>query len=175
MLMKKAVMFGIDPELAAVVPFDSYPDEDAAMDAIGLRARVQREPGDFRSSIQFQNHFRQHVVELNFAGDTVIDSKEKVAILRSKMTNNLMHWHSAWSLLIDCSQLEIKAEVFEDFESMVKFLKGFFLKEIYGYQPKDKTFTYPFKTYRARHNAAGRLEAEGLFSGEDANCNSRKT
>ncbi len=173
--LKKAVIFGLDPELAAVVPFDSFADEAAAMDAIGLRARVQREPGDFRSSIQFQNHFRQHVVELSFAGDAVIDSKEKVQILRSKMTNNLMHWHSAWSLLIDCSQLEIKAECFPEFESMVRFLKGFFLKEIFGYQPKAKDFVYPFKTYRARHNAAGRLEAEGLFSGEDANCQTRKS
>lgn len=173
--LKKAVFFGLDPELAAVVPFDSYADEDAAMDAVGLRVRVQREPGDFRGSIQFQNHFRQHVVELNFAGDTVIDTKEKMQILRSKMTNNLMHWHSAWSLLIDCSQLEIKADCFSEFEAMIRFLKGFFLKEIYGYQPKAKELVYPFKVYRARHNAAGRLEAEGLFSGDDANCQTRKS
>jgi hypothetical protein len=172
--LKKAVFFGLDPELAAVVPFDSFVDEDAAMDAAGVRTRVAREPGDFRSSIQFQNHFRQHVVEMNFGADTVIDTKEKVQILRSKMTNNLMHWHSAWSLLIDCSQLEIKEECFPEFESMVRFMKGFFLKEVLGYQPKAKDLVYPFKVYRARHNAAGRLEAEGLFSGEDANCKTRK-
>ncbi|RYZ51287.1 MAG: hypothetical protein EOP07_21595 [Proteobacteria bacterium] len=172
--LKKAVFFGLDPELAAVVPFDSFVDEDAAMDAAGVRTRVAREPGDFRSSIQFQNHFRQHVVEMNFGADTVIDTKEKVQILRSKMTNNLMHWHSAWSLLIDCSQLEIKEECFPEFESMVRFMKGFFLKEVLGYQPKVKDLVYPFKVYRARHNAAGRLEAEGLFSGEDANCKTRK-
>lgn len=173
--LKKAVIFGLDPELAAVVPFDSYASEDDAMNAIGLRNREKREPGDFRGSIQLQNHFRQHVVELSFGMDTVIDTKEKVQILRSKMTNNLMQWHSAWSLLIDCSQLEIKEEVFPEIESMFRFFRGFFLKEIYGYQPKAKDLTYPFKTYRARHNAAGRLEAEGLFSGEDANCQSRKS
>ncbi len=172
--LKKAVIYGVDPEVAAVIPFDSYADEAAAMDAVGLRTRIAREPGDFRSSIQFQNHFRQHVVELNFAGDTVIDTKEKVAILRSKLTNNLMQWHSAWSLLIDCSNLEITPEVFPEWEAMVRFFKGFFLKEVLGYQPKDKELVYPFKSYRARHNAAGRLEAEGLFSGEDANCQSRK-
>ncbi|MBC7659606.1 MAG: hypothetical protein H7249_07845 [Chitinophagaceae bacterium] len=172
--LKKAVIFGVDPELAAVIPFDSFADEDAALEAAGVRTRVAREPGDFRSSIQFQNHFRQHVVEMSFAADAVIDSKEKMQILRSKLTNNLMQWHSAWSLLIDCSQLEIKDECFAEFESMVKFLSGFFLKEVYGYQPKAKDLAYPFKTYRARHNAAGRLESEGLFSGEDANCKTRK-
>ncbi len=173
--LKKAVIYGLDPELAAVVPFDSYADEETAMDAIGLRKREKKEPGDFRSSIQLQNHFRQHVVELSFGADTNIDSKEKVQILRSKMTNNLMQWHSAWSLLIDCSQLQISEEVFPEFEAMLRFFKGFFLKEIYGYQPKSKELTYPFKTFRARHNAAGRLESEGLFSGEDANCQSRKS
>ena len=173
--LKKAVIFGLDPELAAVVPFDSYASEEAAMEAMGVRTREKREPGDFRSGIQLQNHFRQHVVELSFGADTVIDTKEKVQILRSKMTNNLMQWHSAWSLLVDCSQLEIKEEVFPEIEAMLKFFKGFFLKEVFGYQPKAKELVYPFKTYRARHNAAGRLEAEGLFSGEDANCQSRKS
>jgi hypothetical protein len=173
--LKKAVIYGLDLELAAVIPFDCYPSLDAAMDAVGLRTRERAQPGDFRSSIQIQNHFRQHVVEVSFAADTVIDSKEKVQTLRSKLTNNLMQWHSAWNMLVDCSQLEVREDVFPEIESMMRFFKGFFLKEVYGYQPKDKGFTYPFKTYRARHNAAGRLESEGLFSGEDANCQSRKS
>lgn len=173
--LKKAVIYGLDPELAAVVPFDSFANEDDAMQAVGVRERSKREPGDFRSSIQLQNHFRQHVVELSFGMDSLIETKEQVQILRSKMTNNLMQWHSAWSLLVDCSQLEIKEEVFPEIESMLKFFRGFFLKEVYGYQPKSKELKYPFQTYRARHNAAGRLEAEGLFSGEDANCQTRKS
>ena len=34
--------------------------------------------------------------------------------------------------------------------------------------------TYPFKVFRSRHRAAAELESEGLFSGEDADCQSRK-
>jgi hypothetical protein len=115
------------------------------------------------------------VVELSFSADAVIDTKEKLQTLRSKLTNNLMQWHSAWSLLIDCTHLEIAAELHADWELMLKFFRGFFLKEVLGYSPKSKELTYPFQVYRARHNAAGRLEGEGLFSGEDADCKSRKS
>ncbi len=174
LFLKKAIIFGVDEELAALLPFEVYLDEASAYEALGLRVKVQGEPQDFRSSIQFQNHFRQHVIELSFSADAELDSKEKLTALKSKLTNNLMHWHSAWSLLIDCSQLTISEELFPEFEKMVKFFQGFFLKEVLGYQPKQKDLKYPFTVYRARHNAAGRLEAEGLFSGEDANCRSRK-
>ncbi len=171
--LKKAVIFGIDEDLAALLPFDFYPDEEAAYAALGLRVRTAAEPLDFRSSIQLQNHFRQHVVELSFGAEAHIDSKEKLAALKSKLTNNLMQWHSAWNLLVDCSQVSIAEELFPEFDKMLKFFRGFFLKEVLGYQPKSKELKYPFTVYRARHNAAGRLEAEGLFSGEDANCRSR--
>lgn len=174
--LKKAVIWGIDKEFAELMPFDFAETEDAAWETIGLRkARGPIEPMDFRSSIQLQNHFRQHVVELSFSADAVLDSKEKLQALRSKLTNNLMHWHSAWSLLIDCTHLEVQADLHADWELMVKFFRGFFLKEVLGYTPKSKDLSYPFQVYRARHNAAGRLEAEGLFSGEDADCKSRKT
>lgn len=173
--LKKAVLYGCDPEMAAVLPFESFPSEDQAWDAVGLRRPTTKgEPTDFRGAIQLQNHFRQHVVELSFSQLVEIDSKEKLGVLRSKLTNNLMQWHSAWNLLIDCSQLSIKPELFEDFEHMLRFFQGFFLKATLGYQPQHKDLTYPFQVYRARHNAAGRLEAEGLFSGEDANCSPRK-
>lgn len=33
---------------------------------------------------------------------------------------------------------------------------------------------YPFEVFLARHKAAAQLESEGLFSGEDADCQSRK-
>lgn len=174
--LKKAVIWGVDKEFADLMPFDYAETEDAAWETIGIRkARGPVEPADFRSSIQLQNHFRQHVVELSFAADAVIDTKEKLQTLRSKLTNNLMQWHSAWSLLVDCTHLEISPDLHAEWELMLKFFRGFFLKEVLGYSPKSKELTYPFQVYRARHNAAGRLEAEGLFSGEDADCKSRKS
>ncbi len=173
--LKKAVVWGLESDLAALMPFEIFASEEEAWQGVGLRkVKGPVEPVDFRSSIQLQNHFRQHVVEMSFSGDAVLDSKEKLQTLRGKLTNNLMHWHSAWSLLIDCTHLEVHPSLQAEWDTMVKFFRGFFLKEVLGYSPKAKELVYPFQVFRARHNAAGRLEGEGLFSGEDADCKSRK-
>ncbi len=173
--LKKAVIWGLEAEFAALMPFEICATEESAWEAIGLRkAKGSAEPVDFRGSIQLQNHFRQHVVEMSFSADAVLDSKDKLQALRGKLTNNLMQWHSAWSLLIDCTHFEVSPELQTEWDLMLKFFKGFFLKEVLGYSPKRKDLVYPFQVYRARHNAAGRLEGEGLFSGEDADCKSRK-
>ena len=113
-------------------------------------------------------------MELSFDRDEVVDERSKILALKSKITNNLMQWHSSWSLLIDCTHIEFSPDLSEDVDSMFKFFKGFFMKEVIGYSPKNKDLDYPFKVYRSRHSAAGRLEHEGNFSGEDANCQSRK-
>lgn len=156
------------------LPFEIFKTEEEASKALGIRQRSQAEPGDFRSSIQFENHFRQHVIELTFSQPVTINSKKQVLALKSKLTNNLMHWHSGWNLLIDCNNVEFSEEVTEDFEKIITFFKGFFMKEVIGYLPKSLDLKYPFKVYRSRHKAAAILENEGMNSGEDANCASRK-
>ena len=172
--LKKAVIYGLSDELKELFPFECTEGREEAFDKAGLRAGKKRSSTDFRSMITLQNHFQQHVMELSFESDVKLDSKEKLMTLRSKITNNLMQWHSAWNLLIDCTHLEFSEEFEPEFQSMTKFFKGFFLKEVLGYSPKSKDLSYPFKVYRSRHNAAGRLEFEGNFSGEEANCQSRK-
>ncbi len=173
--LKSAIIFGLDEDLASLMPFEVAASEEEAYQLIGVRHQVQKQATDFRSMIQLQNHFRQHVVELSFTQPVTLEGKEHLQILRSKLTNNLMQWHSAWSLLVDCSQLECQESMAQDWALLEKYLKGFFMKQVVGYSPKQRDGFYPFKVYRARHNAAGSLEAEGLFSGEDANCKSRKS
>jgi hypothetical protein len=171
--LKKAVVFGIDAAQQDLLPLECYDSEEAAREAIGLnRNRENQAPQNFRDSIQFQNHFRQHVVELSFAQDVLIDEAEKVEALKSKLTNNLMQWHSAWSLLVDCSHLEVHPDQFPAFEKMLGFFRGFFLKQVVGYSPKKRGLAYPFTVHLARHKAAAQLEAEGQFSGDEANCRS---
>ncbi|SMF46495.1 hypothetical protein [Pseudobacteriovorax antillogorgiicola] len=172
--LKKAVIYGLPNDDQALFPFEPAADKDEAYKLAGVRDTGPKVATDFRSAITLQNHFKQHVMELSFEAPVHIDSKDKVMALRSKITNNLMQWHSAWNLLIDCSKLEFSQDMEEEFNSMIRFFKGFFLKEILGYTPKEKGLFYPFKVYRSRHAAAGRLESEGHFSGEDANCQSRK-
>ena len=174
--LKKAVVFGpLKDNGLELLPFEGFDSEVEAMKALGVRDYVKPKPGDFRSSLQFENHFRQHVIELTFAQPVVFDSNEKWQTLRAKLTNNLMQWHSAWSLLVDCSQVEFKTEFNHNYGSFERYVSGFFCKRIIGHSTKGPKETYPFPVYRARHRAAAELESEGLFSGEDADCLSRKS
>lgn len=159
----------------AGMPFPNLSEEEAR-EKVGLnRQKRAAVPGDLRAAIQIQNHFQQHVMEITFEQEAVFADTQHVDLLKSKITNNLMQWHSPWNLLIDCSLAEFKPESHEPIKRMVQYFKSFFLKEILGYSPRVSKELYPFKVYRARHGAAGRLESEGLTSGSQADCNSRKS
>lgn len=168
--LRKSVAWGLKQIPANIeFPFEVVESEEEACKVLGLRERVRAPSEDFRSLIRLDNHFEQKNVELSFL-EPVILTKEKVAILRSKMTNNLMLWHSHWKLLIDCHNLEIPAESHQGFESMVRFLKGFFLEDVVGYSPLSKDLSYPFSVFRSRHKAAAQVKSSGTDSGRDAHC-----
>ena len=175
LFLKKVSGFGYKSSQGHdLLPFKVHETQEEAQKELGIREKRNSKFDDFRSTIQFDNHFKQHVVELSFSSPIKLDNAEKIQVLKSKLMNNLMLWHSSWSLIVDCSNLEIEAEIHPLFEGLARSLKGFFLKNIVGYAPKASKHSYPFKGYRARHRAAAELESEGNFSGEDANCSSRK-
>ena len=156
------------------LPFEVFSTEAEALEALGIRERVPKAgTDDFRAMIHIDNHFEQKTVELSFQGPVSLD-KEKLVILKSKLTNNLMQWHSQWDLLVDCSNLEIPEPEWEEFQKMLRFFKGFFLRDLVGYSPAAKGLSYPFPVYRARHRAAALIKGDGTESGRDANCNTRK-
>lgn len=171
--LRNVAAYGDGASLSAL-PFETFATQEEAAEYLKIRTAAPRAAGDFRSSIQLENHFRQHVVELSFLNEQVIDKVEQVHVLKDKLTNNLMQWHSKWSLIVDCTLLKMEPEVFDEFDKMVRFFNGFFLKKIVGYSPADKDALYPFQVFRARHKAAALLESEGLTSGESADCASRK-
>lgn len=174
--LRSAVIWGLQQkEWSDLLPFPVVETEQEAFQALSIRLEASSKvAANFRESIQFQNHFRQHCVELSFSDLVNIDDEAKMRTLRSKLTNNLMQWHSPWNLLIDCSHLQIDPKIFASFEAMTRFFRGFFLKDVIGYSPQSKTLSYPFPVYRSRHIAAAKLEAEGQFSADEANCQSRK-
>jgi hypothetical protein len=176
LFLKSAVAYAPHKdELSLVLPFEVVTTFEEAQVKAGVRGmRSPTAPADFRATIQFQNHFAQHVVEMSFTDEAVIDSKEKMATLKSKLTNNLMQWHSKWSLLIDCSNLKFSGDHKQDWEKLQTFLSGFFMKACVGYGSNESKETFPFAMYRSRHKAVAMLEAEGNFMGNDAHCRSAK-
>ncbi|MDD9950367.1 MAG: hypothetical protein OXT67_02270 [Zetaproteobacteria bacterium] len=174
--MQKMAGYLGDNTKVETYPFTTFATIEEACAYLGLRDfnKTVTKPGDFRSSIAFDNQFRQHTIEMSFASPQKIDSKKKINLLKSKLTNNLMQWHSKWNLLINCTHLEIEPDMFEDFENMIQFFKGFFLTSLIGYGPANKGAQYPFPIFRSRHKAAAQLTSIGNIAAEEANCNSRK-
>ena len=170
LFLREAVGFG-KPDLQ--LPFTTFASQEEAENSLGIRKQSQVGTSDFRSLISIENHFQTHTVELSFRGLTIIDSPEQMKILKSKLTNNLMQWHSKWNLLIDCTQLQIDPLMDTQWANLQKYLKGFFLKKLLGYSPHLPESTYPFDVFRSRHRAAAALEAEGMTAGDDAQCRSR--
>ncbi len=175
LFLKTVVGFSENLDQVSSLPFETVKTFEEAQAKAGVRGvRSPNAPVDFRSNILIQNHFAQHVVELSFAEDAVVSSKEQMAAIKSKLTNNLMQWHSKWSLLIDCSKIEFDKSILPDWEPMNRYFTSFFMKACVGYSPKTTAEDYPFKSYRSRHKAVAGLEAEGLFMGNDAHCRSSK-
>jgi len=176
LFLRSITGYGLDPAKGHQdLPFKMVATFEDAQREAGVRGmRDPKAPANFRDSIQFQNHFAQHVIEMSFNDDVMVDSREKLEAIKSKITNNLMQWHSKWSLLIDCSRATFSPAIKEDWTRMDNQLRGFFMKAALGYSPSDPNRdNYPFETFRARHAAVARLESEGLFMGNEAQCRSK--
>ena len=174
--MRKVHGFGFSKEQGHdFLPFEVEETFEQACDKIGGRRKnTSKNAESLRDLIQFENHFKQHVVELRFEDKVILKSSEDIDTLKSKLSNNLMQWHSPWNLLVDCSNLEVDPSLDQAFELLEKFFSGYFMKKLIGYQPANKDAHYPFKVYRSRHKAAAILEADGAYSGDLANCSTRK-
>lgn len=175
--LQRIASYGSNEEQIPKLPFPQFETFEEACAHIGVRdfTKVTRKSGDLRSSIILDNQFRQHTVELSFAEHCTIANKSQLMVLKSKMTNNLMQWHSKWNLLINCENLTLDESIHQEFEQMIRFFKGFFLANMIGYQPHSKEDKYPFKVFRSRHKAASELTQVGQIAAEEANCASRKT
>ena len=163
-------------ETLTTLPFEVFANEDLARDKLNIRKRekISRGSENFRSTIFVENHFQQQCVELSFTDPVKLDSKEKLEMLKSKLSNNLMQWHSPWNLLIDCHNLDYDPALTNSFNAMLTFFNGFFLRSTIGYQPHKKDLGYPFPVFRSRHKAAAELEATSAIAGNTANCSTRK-
>jgi hypothetical protein len=172
-LKKTFVHSCAQPELLTGHELELVNDEEQIRERLGLERKPRVFSGNFRDAIQFQNDFKQHVIEMSLTEPVVLSTDEQLASLKTKLSNNLMQWHSKWSLLVNCENLQIDAAMFDEWNKLMRYFRGFFMKNCLGYNPAS-TEPYPFTCYRSRHKAVGQLESEGAFMGNEANCNSKK-
>lgn len=171
LFLKSTIAFG---QSRLDLPFTCVASREEALNLLGLRPQLNSDKSDFRSLISLQNHFQTHCVELSFTQPVVLASSDQLKILKSKLTNNLMQWHSKWNLLIDCTHLQIEPSLDEGWNKLESYFRGFFMKKILGYSPANSKAEYPFQIFRSRHRAAAALEAEGFSAGDTAQCRTKK-
>jgi hypothetical protein len=159
------------------LPFEILSGYEAASKETGLgrEGGLKRDLGDLRSRIVVDNDFGAHVMEVSFAAETNLATAADVEVLKSKLTNILMQWHSPYSIVFNCANLKFEAEAKEAFPRLERFLRGFFCKAVIGYAPAGAKDSYPFRVFRARHVAVAELEHEGLVAGDVANCSTKAT
>ncbi len=174
--MRKIIGFYDENSNKLQVNFATVDNFDLAAAQTGLarNKNFEKKATDLRSKIQFDNDFNAHVMEINFISETEFITKEDVAVLKAKLQNNLMLWHSPYSIILNCINCTFSSEAKAEFLKLEKFLASFFCKKIVGYAPKGEKETYPFPTFRSRHLAAGSLTNNGLEAGDKANCSTRK-
>ena len=174
--MRKIIGFYDENSPKVNVKFETVIGIDTASAQTGLaRGKgFEKNITDLRSKIQIDNDFNAHVMEINFLGETEFLTSSDIGILKSKLQNILMLWHTPYSVMLNCVNCTFSEESKNEFAKLERFLKGFFCKAIIGYAPKAKKESYPFLTFRSRHLAAASLENNGLESGEIANCSTRK-
>jgi hypothetical protein len=178
--MQRAAIVG-SPSIANVFSkqdkVEFFQSLDDALVDIGLDKQVgMRKSEDFRSLITLQNHFAQRTMELSFAEPTKIDTIEKIKVVQSKITNNLMQWHSKWNLLIDVQNLEEMQDpaIFESWANLFSYLKKLFMLQVVGYGGKGFDATLPCQVFRARHKAVAMLDSATQLSSDEAHCRSGK-
>lgn len=174
--MRKIIGFREPGASAEGLPFEVVEGYEEAVKRTGLAkgGGLKRDLADLRSRIQIDNDFNAHVMEVSFLAETNFETAADVEILRSKIQNILMMWHSPYSVLFNCSNMGFSPDAKAAFARVEKFLKAFFCKDVIGYANRFDKETYPFKTFRSRHLAAAELEHSGIASGAVANCSTRR-
>lgn len=174
--MKTILGFCLEGQKPEWSPFEVVEGYDAAVARTGLARGIglTRNLEDLRSRIQIDNDFNAHVMEISFLADTELNTGDDIHILKSKIHNILKMWHSPYSVIFNCVNLQFSAEAAQEFVRLEKFLRSFFCKKIIGYAPRAEKSSYPFPTFRSRHLAAAELEHSGIQSGAQANCSTRK-
>ncbi|MCY4380858.1 MAG: hypothetical protein OXC40_04750 [Proteobacteria bacterium] len=156
--LRKAVIYGLVCPPGVSFSVENFANKSDALSCLGIRESSQSKSQNqsFRSTIVIDNHHERNLVELTFSEEVSFESVEQIATLRSKLTNNLMHWHGQWYLVIDMSNVDdFKQDTLLPFRRMMKFLQGFFLVEAVGFGqifpdlPKD----FPIKFFKTKHRA----------------------
>lgn len=126
-------------------------------------ATERRSDTPMQNAIRFENHFGPRVIEIFFDQGLKLLTQADLEELRSAWKANLKSWHSPYTCIFDCRNLEIAPELQSEFGRLIKFFGQFFMKKIVGFGLDAETIDVnqkpPFDVYATYDEA---LEQTGL-------------
>lgn len=170
--LRKVAGWGAEDAQRDLWALDMFSSESEASEFLGIRSSgsARGESANFRQSIVIDNHFDQNIVEVSFSCSVSLDTPEQLKTLRSKLINNLMHWHTHWFLLWDLSGVSsLSSELAADVDSMLVFFRSFFMKKALGHSgPRElSSLKIPLLSLcRTRHHAMTLVDRERTDAAE---------
>ncbi len=171
--LRKMIGFSSTPNnVLDGLPFSICKSIEDAFTEINIRAPKTVSSGatSLREKLLVRNDFQQNTMEVTSDSEVQINSKEDLQVLRSKIMNALMQWHSPWNLIFDGTAIIFAEGV--QIEPMLKVFKGFHLESVVGYGPKMAK-DLPFHTFRSRHRAMTEIQKTTEASGNQAHCQNK--
>ena len=165
--LQKVVCYGLNLDIKDF-PIIICKDKDHALKTLGIRLdnscysdNQQLSIYDrTRNALIIDNDIDNYVVELGLGYQLMINQNQNIDAIKSKLTNNLIHWHSFWCLIVDGSNiLSIDQKLDKKLAGLIKFFHGFFLKSVVIYNVNHLSFDAFFYTNslitvtRSRHKA----------------------
>lgn len=83
--------------------------------------------------VEFVNHFRERVMEVQLPNGLVLDDEETVRFLSQQWSQNILNWHTPFSCVLDCSHLRIAPGQVKTFQRFINHLRSFSMKKIIGF------------------------------------------
>lgn len=113
---------------------------------------------------EIQNSFAQRLMEISFSKPLNIETGEPLHELREAWTDNLRHWQTPYSCLVDCRNIvSIAPAEAKAFRRLISHMRVLFMRRIVGWIDEDTVLTtevrarLPFDVIVGYANALDRL------------------
>jgi hypothetical protein len=173
--LKKAV--GYSAQSNSNLPFLVVSSRELALQELGAQkvSAPTKNSLSFRESLVIEHDFFNKIIELSAKEALTFADEDHINILKSKLTNALMQWHSNWSLLINAESISFATELDDLWKKLEKYFSRLFMDKIIVYNLSPENYA-PFQKVRSRHKAISSLKTKDpLVNNNQANCQTRKT
>ncbi|MCY4443626.1 MAG: hypothetical protein OXC44_02365 [Proteobacteria bacterium] len=178
--LKKAAFYGYSFPASSTLSSVSFDNMQDACEYLGIRQKAFRSKEDLSlyEMISVDNHLSDKVMEITFEQAVTFADVESVRVLKKKVMNSLMQWHTEWYMFMDLSRVAmISDSARSELDKMFQFFSGFFMQSVicYGMKvPEEVSVSLQKPFFRSRHKALAHINTlkshEDKSADENASC-----